>query len=132
MGSQLLSPQEERVKTNKGQVVLEGRAQKIYNSFQNAKSVVDVQRAKYFTESFKQTEGQSLSLRWAKALYNVAENIEVVIDDNQLIVGRGGKAGKYGIIYPELDGCFLHQFVKQANSRVESPFAIAPENIKVI
>lgn len=132
MGSQLLSPQEERVKTNKGQVVLEGRAQKIYNSFQNAKSVVDVQRAKYFTESFKQTEGQSLSLRWAKALYNVAENIEVVIDDNQLIVGRGGKAGKYGIIYPELDGCFLHQFVKQANSRVESPFEIAPEDIKVI
>ncbi len=132
MGSQLLSPQEERVKTNKGQVVLEGRAQKIYNSFQNAKSVVDVQRAKYFTESFKQTEGQSLSLRWAKALYNVAENIDVVIDDNQLIVGRGGKAGKYGIIYPELDGCFLHQFVKQANSRVESPFEIAPEDIKVI
>ena len=132
MSQVLLSPQEERLERNNGQVSLTGRAGKIYESFQNSKSVVDVQRAKYFTESFKQTEGQALSLRWAKALYNIAENIEIVIDDNQLIVGRGGKPGKYGIIYPELDGCFLRQFVKQASSRVESPFEIDPEDIRVI
>ncbi|MBR5636645.1 MAG: glycyl radical protein, partial [Pseudobutyrivibrio sp.] len=124
MGNVLLSPQEERIEKNKGSVALSGRAQKIFNSFQNSKSVVDVQRAKYFTESFKKTEGQALSLRWAKALYNIAENIEVDIDDYQLIAGRGGKQGKYGIIYPELDGCFLRQFVHQASSRVESPFEI--------
>lgn len=75
MSEKLLSPQEERIKNNNGRVALSGRAQKIYDSFQNSKSVVDVQRAKYFTESFKQTEGQALSLRWAKALYHVAENI---------------------------------------------------------
>ena len=132
MTSVLLSPQEERIEKNKGRVELKGREQKIYDSFQNSKSVVDVQRAKYFTESFKETEGQALSLRWAKALYHIAEKIDVVIDDSQLIVGRGGKQGKYGIIYPELDGCFLHQFVKQASSRIESPFEIAPEDIKII
>ncbi|MCI5857760.1 MAG: glycyl radical protein [Agathobacter sp.] len=132
MSEKLLSPQEERIKNNNGRVALSGRAQKIYDSFQNSKSVVDVQRAKYFTESFKQTEGQALSLRWAKALYHVAENIEVEIDPYQLIVGRGGKSGKYGIIYPELDGCFLRQFVKQASSRVESPFEIDAGDIRVI
>lgn len=130
--SKLLSPQEERIKENTGRVVLTGRPGKIYNSFQNSKSVVDVQRAKYFTESFKETEGQALSLRWAKALYNIAAKIEVIIDDDQLIVGRGGKAGKYGIIYPELDGCFLRQFVKQASKRQESPFEIDEEDIRVI
>jgi formate C-acetyltransferase len=132
MGDVLLSPQEERISKNKGKVVLNGRLQTIYDSFQNTKSVVDVQRAKYFTESFKETEGQTLSLRWAKALYNIAENIDIYIDDAQLIVGRGGKSGKYGIIYPELDGCFLRQFVKQANSRVESPFEIDFNDVKVI
>ena len=101
MGNLLLSPQEERIELNKGSVALLGREKRIYDSFQNSKSVVDVQRAKYFTESFKETEGQALSLRWAKALYNIAEKIDVVIDDSQLIVGRGGKTGKYGIIYPE-------------------------------
>ena len=132
MGNLLLSPQEERIELNKGSVALLGREKRIYDSFQNSKSVVDVQRAKYFTESFKKTEGQALSLRWAKALYNIAEKIDVVIDDSQLIVGRGGKTGKYGIIYPELDGCFLRQFVKQASSRVESPFEIDEDDIRVI
>ncbi len=132
MAELLYSPQEERLKENSGKVLLEGRANRIYESFQNSKSVVDVQRAKYFTESFKETEGENLSLRWAKALYKIAKNIEVVIDENQLIVGRGGKEGKYGIIYPELDGCFLKQFVKQASSRVESPFEIEDEDIRVI
>lgn len=132
MGNVLLSPQEERLEKNNGRVQLTGREKRIYDSFQNSKSVVDVQRAKYFTESFRETEGLALSLRWAKALYNIAEKIDVIIDDSQLIVGRGGKPGKYGIIYPELDGCFLRQFVKQASSRVESPFEIAEEDIKVI
>ncbi|MBO6128089.1 MAG: glycyl radical protein [Pseudobutyrivibrio sp.] len=132
MAKVLLSPQEERIELNKGSVALLGREKRIYDSFQNSKSVVDVQRAKYFTESFRETEGQALSLRWAKALYNIAEKIDVVIDDSQLIVGRGGKTGKYGIIYPELDGCFLRQFVKQASSRVESPFEIDEDDIRVI
>ena len=91
MAQVLLSPQEERLEKNSGRVTLSGRPGKIYESFQNSKSVVDVQRTKYFTESFKETEGQALSLRWAKALYNIAEKIEIVIDENQLIVGRGGK-----------------------------------------
>ena len=130
--AKVLSPQEERIEKNKGEARLSGREKRIYDSFQNTKSVVDVQRARYFTQSFKETEGQALSLRWAKALYKIAEKIEVSIDDSQLVVGRGGKSGKYGIIYPELDGCFLREFVKQASSRVESPFEIAQEDIKVI
>lgn len=132
MAEIVLSPQEQRIRKNAGGAVLSGRLQRIYDSFQHSKSVVDVQRARYFTESFRQTEGQTLSLRWAKALYHIAANIEVYIDEAQLIAGRGGKPGKYGIIYPELDGCFLHQFVRQARDRVESPFEIDPEDVSVI
>ena len=49
---------------------------------------VALERAIYFTESFKVTEGQPLVLRWAKALKHVAENISVTIFDDELIVGR--------------------------------------------
>lgn len=137
MSQMVLSPQEERIKKNGGKIVFysgdgRSRAQKIYDSFSDKKSYVDVQRAKYFTESFKETEGQPLTLRWAKALYHIAENIEVYIEPDQLIVGRVGRPGKYGLIYPELDGCFLEQFVHQAKDRTESPFEIAPEDVKVI
>jgi formate C-acetyltransferase len=108
------------------------RIQRIYDRFWNTKSTVDVQRARYFTESFKETEGQPLTLRWAKALYHIAEKIDIIIEQDELLVGRVGKSGKYGLIYPELDGCFLKTFVKQAQSRVESPFEISPEDVKII
>ena len=133
----VLSPQEERIRENKGKVIFYGnfgksRAQKIYDSFSESKSYVDVERAKYFTESFKETEGQPLPLRWAKALYHIAESIEVYIEEDQLIVGRVGRAGKYGLIYPELDGCFLEQFVHQAKDRKESPFEIEEQDVRII
>ncbi len=137
MSTVVLSPQEERINKNAGRVIFvsengNNRTQKIYDSFSELVSSVDVQRAKYFTESFKETEGQPLPLRWAKALYHIAEKIDVIIEPDQLIVGRAGKAGKYGLVYPELDGCFLRQFVEQARNRAESPFEIAPEDVCVI
>ena len=137
MADLFLSPQEERIENNKGKVVFTGngknqRIEKIFSSFSGGRSSVDIQRAKYFTESFKTTEGESLPLRWAKALYHIAENIEIIIDDNQLLAGRAGKRGKYGLIYPELDGCFLKSFAEQASDRAESPFDISEEDIRVI
>ena len=70
MSDLTLSPQEIRINENKGKIVFldknnHERAERIYNGFRNAKSVVDVQRARYFTESFKETEGEALVLRWA-------------------------------------------------------------------
>jgi isethionate sulfite-lyase len=41
-----------------------------------------------FTESFKETEGQSLVLRWAKALRLYAEKAAIAIFPDELIVGR--------------------------------------------
>ena len=96
MAGKVLSPQEKRIEENHGKVhfVKGSRIQRLYDSFQGAKSRVDVQRARFFTESFKETEGQSLVLRWAKALYHVAEKIDVVIYEDELLVGRVGGRGK--------------------------------------
>ena len=79
----ILSPQEERIERNHDKVIFtetgdSSRIERIFRSFANSRSSVDIQRAKYFTESFKQTEGETLVLRWAKALYHIAENIDVI------------------------------------------------------
>ena len=56
-----------------------------------------MERALLFTESMKQTEGELLVLRWAKALKHIGENMTVYIDDDQLIAGRCGQQGaRYG------------------------------------
>lgn len=85
MSTITLSPQEQRIEKNKGQIVFSkeasrDRIREIYDGFRDSKSIVDIQRAKYFTESFKETEGEHLSLRWAKALYHIAKNIDIIID----------------------------------------------------
>ena len=74
---------------------------------------VTLDRAVYFTESFKTTEGQPLVLRWAKALKHITENIPVTIFDDELLVGRPNTwLGRYGLVYGELDGSLLKAAVE--------------------
>ena len=104
----------------------------ILKGFQMQRPRIDIERAKYFTESMRQTEGEHLTLRWAKALKNIAENITVYIDDHQLLVGRSGHQGRYGILYPELDGDFLDLAVEQLSQRTQSPCDISAEDGQVV
>ena len=108
------------------------RAFKILDRVQTLTPVVDVERGKFFTESMRQTEGQPLILRWAKAMMNVAQNVTVYIDEDQLLVGRAGVQGRYGILYPELDGDFLDLAIQELGKRDVSPFIIRDEDAKII
>ena len=131
----VLSPQEQRLQEEilgKESFCGRTRAYDILKSIQTVRPYIDVERAKYFTESFKQTEGQALVLRWAKAMKHVAENITIYIDENQLIVGRSGAQGRYGILYPELDGDFLDLAIAELPSRVESPFNISEADARIV
>ena len=134
---EVLSPQEARLQeemAGQGAKYEKGRERvfRIMKSFQMLRPKIDVERAKYFTDSMKQTEGQHLTLRWAKALKHIAENMTVYIDDHQLLVGRSGHQGRYGILYPELDGDFLDLAIEQLSERVQSPFNITPEDAQVV
>lgn len=132
--AQALSPQEARILHANAvpQVGISQRTAKILAQIQQGKPSIDVERARYFTESMRETEGQLLILRWAKAMYHIAQHITVYIDDEQLIVGRAGKPGRYGILYPELDGDFLDAAISQLPARRESPFTIDQPDSQII
>src|SRR5512142_1782891 len=90
---------------------------------------VALERAIYFTESFKTTECQPLVLRWAKALKNIAEKMSVAILDDELIVGRPCTwFGKYSLVYPELDGTIIKDGAK---AFIEAKKAGAPDAVTV-
>ncbi|MCL2895079.1 (2S)-3-sulfopropanediol dehydratase [Brenneria tiliae] len=133
----VLSPQEARLLHSQDTPPRDGaagsrRTERILADILQGKPAIDVERARYFTESMRATEGQLLILRWAKAMYHIAQNITVYIDDEQLIVGRAGKPGRYGILYPELDGDFLDAAISQLPARRESPFIIDKRDGAVI
>jgi len=92
---------------------------------------VAVERARYLTESFRQTEGLPLSLRYALALKNIAEKIEIFIDPLELIVGRCGQGESCGLIYPELRGGWLNNIASLAG-RKSGRFYTTDEDIRVV
>ena len=106
------------------------RVFKLLERFDGQKPRIDIERALYFTQSMKETEGQPLVLRWAKALMHIAENISVCVQEDQLLLGRAGCDGRYGILYPELDGDFLDIAVRELPTRRTSPATITPEDAK--
>ena len=108
------------------------RIAKIVQTFDGLEPVIDAERALYFTRSMKETEGQPLNLRWAKALYNIASNITIYIDDYQLLAGRIGCKGRYGILYPEIEGDFYETFLDKLGEREGGTAFISPETMNVI
>jgi formate C-acetyltransferase len=129
----VLSPQEARLFHPQAHAAQPAdRTHRILAGIQRQKPGIDVERARYFTESMRETEGELLILRWAKAMYHIAQHITVYIDADQLLVGRAGKPGRYGILYPELDGDFLEQALRQLPERMESPFTVEADDIAVI
>lgn len=127
-----LSPQEERIA---GKMISRQGRERVYQILeanQFTVPVVDIERALYFTQSMKETEGELLTLRWAKALKNIAEKISVYITPNQLLAGRAGQLGRYGILYPEIDGDFYIEVMKDLPNRAKSPFKISNENMKTL
>jgi formate C-acetyltransferase len=103
-----LSAQEQAIES--GQKVIHGtvteRVLRLYDAIHPSHPPrVTLERAVLFTETFKETEGQPLVLRWAKALKNFAEKAPVTIFDDELLVGRPNSwLGRWAIVYPELDG----------------------------
>ena len=136
--AEIKSPHEQRLEDNiagKEDIYREShkRVFKLLERFDGQKPAIDVERALYFTQSMAETVGQPLVLRWAKALMNVAKNITVMVQDDQLLLGRcGGHDGRYGILYPELDGDFLDIAVRDLPTRPQSPASIRPEDAQIV
>ena len=132
----VLSPQEERIRECiEGAAVVPAhhtRANDILARVRGEKPHIDVERGLLFTESFRETEGQPLVLRWAKALYHYAEKATIYVDRDQLIVGRSGGEGRYGILYPELDGDTLDAAIRELPHRETSPFDISEADARVV
>ena len=121
-GAEAFTPQEERI--IRGALydtpetgITPGRA-RIYRMLERLRAQdlprVSMERAVLFTESMRETEGENLSIRWAKALMHIAKNISLYIGPDDLLAGRcDGKPGRHGIIFPELEGSFLDRVADQ-------------------
>ncbi|MFH1955228.1 MAG: pyruvate formate lyase family protein [Pseudomonadota bacterium] len=127
MIEKILSPQEERIISGK-KLTLVGdettikkrqRVNRMLETISREPARLSVDRARWFTESYKETAHLPITLRWAKGIENVARKIDIYIGPDELIVGRCGSPGRYGILYPELDcTSFGHMLEKQSDEKL--------------
>ena len=136
--SRVLTPQEERIISGgvlEELTTAEGKAKrkrvnKLVAMVRVKPPRVDIQRGLLFTESFKETENLPLVLRWAKAMENVLNNIEVAIGADELIVGNCGSVERHSILYPELRGVWLEDGLETIKE--QGSYLVSDEDIKTV
>jgi formate C-acetyltransferase len=98
------------------------------------KPMICVERAKYWTEAMKETEGEPMIIRNAKALERVLMNISVNIYPGELIVGTMVSDPPGAIVYPEGIGLrpVALSELETIESRPTNPFRISEDAIKVL
>jgi formate C-acetyltransferase len=67
----------------------------------DAKPEICPERARYFTESMKSTEGEPIAIRRAKGFYNVLDKMSIYVLDGDLVVGNQASKPKASPIFPE-------------------------------
>src|SRR5699024_11942768 len=64
---------------------------------------ISLERALLYTASHRQTEGEPVILRRAKATAYILEHVEISIRDEELIAGNRTVKPRAGIMSPEMD-----------------------------
>lgn len=77
------------------------RIEKLRTGLMSINPEICPERARYFTESMKQSEGEPIVLRRAKGFYDVLDNMSIYIGEGELIVGNQASKSKASPIYPE-------------------------------
>lgn len=96
------------------------------------KPAISVTRAKIFTDSHKETEGEVVCIRRAKAFKAVCENIPVSIFPDELIVGNIGEYKRSGIICPEYSWKWVDEEMDNFATRTQDQYDISEDAKKVL
>ena len=93
---------------------------------------IEADRAVLLTESYKQTEGEPIITRRAKAFKHILDNIPITIRDNELIVGSATKKSRSCQVFPEYSFEWLEAEFDTLATRSADPFYISDETKKTL
>jgi len=91
---------------------------------------IDLEGARILTESFKETMGEALVTRKAKAFLKQCGEKSVRIWDDEMIVGNAGSKIRGGILAADVCWSVLDRELDTINTRPYDKFALLPEDRK--
>ena len=97
---------------------ISSRVKKLYDEAVSAYPTVCSERARYWTQSWKETKGEPPIIRRAKALKNVLEKMTIYILNGELIVGNVASKPRASVVNPEYVTTVLY---KEFKDKEKSP-----------
>ena len=103
------------------------RVRRVRADLMAAMPAICPERALLITESYRETEGQPMVLRRAKALERILANMSIFIEKDQLIVGNQAGQVRAAPIFPEYSIDWVIEELDQFDQRSGDVFAISED-----
>lgn len=98
----------------------------------NSKPSICFERAKIWTESHIETEGETISIQRSKAFFKACKELPINVYEGELIVGVAGNFRKNGILTPEFSWQWVDKEMDSFSERVQDPYQITKDQINYI
>jgi pyruvate formate-lyase/glycerol dehydratase family glycyl radical enzyme len=125
-----MTAEEQVVAAQAGEAPTRGR--RIKNDYNRAEPSLCIERALAFTLSHRQTGGEPLIIRRARAFQEACERIPAIIFDQELLVGTPGKERRSACINPEVSWKWVEEEMDGLEAREQDPYRISPEQREVL
>jgi formate C-acetyltransferase len=111
--------------------VMTNRTQRLKDRLFANPREISLERALLYTASHKQTEGEPVMIRRAKATAWVLDHVQISIRDDELIAGNRTIKPRAGIMSPEMDPYWLLKELDQFPTRPQDRFNISEEDKRI-
>jgi pyruvate formate-lyase/glycerol dehydratase family glycyl radical enzyme len=91
---------------------------------------IDIERPRYTTQSYRETEGQPLPIRRAKMLLHLVRAMSIAIYPDELVVGNRSLLPRMGVIAPEGAVDWVDRELDILPTRPQDKFNIRPEHVR--
>lgn len=107
------------------------RIENIKKNMLNPTREISLERALLYTESYKETQGQAVILRRAKAVAHILDHVQISIREGELLVGNRTIKPRSGIVSPEMDPYWIFDEIDTMDTRPQDQFHFSEENKKI-
>lgn len=112
----------------KGEPMLTARTQRIKDALFANPRQVDLERGRIYMESYRETEGQPVVVRRAKAFARLLETHQIVIDDDDLLVGNRTATPRAGVVSPEMSPYWILDELDRFPTRPQDRFEMSEQD----
>ncbi len=115
------------MKYKSGPIEKSPRISKLVEDLYKELPEIEADRAVLLTESYRQTEGEPMVIRRAKAFVHILDQIPITIREGELIVGSATKKPRGCQVFPEFSFTWLEEEFDTVATRAADPFFISEE-----